>query len=223
MKVLYLEDDFNLSQTIEEILNDEGFLVTCVYDGNEALKIIYEENFDIFILDANVPKINGFTLLKELREANISTPAIFTSSLTSIEDLSNGYSSGADDYLKKPFNAQELLLRVNALLKREFKYQENSIKIVQDVYFNVKLDELTIKNRKISINPKEILLLKLLLKHKDECVSFETIYQNLWSYNETYSDISLRTYIKNLRKHLGKEKILSVKKIGYKLILKKEL
>ena len=219
MKVLYLEDDLNLSQTIEEILKDEGFLVTCVYDGNQALKTIYEENFDIFILDANVPKINGFTLLKELRAANVSTPAIFTSSLTSIEDLSNGYDCGADDYLKKPFSAQELLLRLKALLKREFKYRENSIEVAKDVYFDVKLEQLTSLNAKVSINPKEILLLKLLLKRKNECVSFADIYQSLWSYNETYSDMSLRTYVKNLRKRLGKEKILSVKKVGYKLIL----
>ena len=219
MKILYLEDDLNLSQTIEEILKNEGFLVTCVYDGNEALKTIYEENFDIFILDVNVPKIDGFTLLKELREANILTPAIFTSSLTSIEDLSNGYNSGADDFLKKPFCAQELLLRLNALLKKEFKYQENSIEVAKDIYYNVKLDELSTLNTEVSINPKEALLLKLLLKHKNKCVCFETIYQYLWSYNETYSDMSLRTYIKNLRKRLGKEKIISIKKIGYKLIL----
>lgn len=219
MKILYLEDDLSLSQTVEEILKDEGFLVTCVYDGNEALKTIYKENFDIFILDANVPKISGFTLLKELREADILIPAIFTSSRTSIEDLANGYSSGADDYLKKPFNSTELLLRINALLKRVFKYKENSIKIAQNIYFNLQNNELTTYNQKVSINPKEILLLKLLLKHKNECTSFEHIYQNLWSYDETYSDMSLRTYIKNLRKHLGKDRILSIKKIGYKLIL----
>ena len=176
MKVLYLEDDLNLSQTVEEILNDENFFVTCVYDGKEALQAIYEENFDIFILDVNVPKINGFTLLKELRDADVSTPAIFTSSLTSIEDLSNGYGSGADDYLKKPFSAEELLLRMYALLKRELNSQENSIKISQDVFFDLKLNELRMQNRKVFLNPKETLLLKLFLKYKNECISFENIY-----------------------------------------------
>jgi DNA-binding response OmpR family regulator len=219
MKVLYLENNLDLSKIIKESLNNEGFMVTCVYDGNEALNVVYEENFDIFIFDTNAPRIDGFTLLKELREANVSTPTIFTSSLTSMEDLSNGYSSGADAYLKKPFRTKELILRVNVLLKRVFKYQESSIKIAKNIYFDLKFNELKIQNKKISINPKELILLRLLLKHKNECIDFENIYQSLWSYNETYSDMSLRTYIKNLRKHLGKDKILSIKKIGYKLIL----
>ncbi|TKI69676.1 response regulator transcription factor [Sulfurimonas crateris] len=218
MKILYLEDDLNLSQTVEEFLKDEGFDVVCVYDGDEALESVYAQNFDLFLLDVNVPQIDGFQLLKELRGADISTPAIFITSLKGINDLSLGYESGADDYIKKPFALKELLLRINALLKREYKTHEQLIKINDTIDFNLYSNELIKEGEKIALNHKEFLLLKLLLKHKNECVSFENIYQNVWQFNESHSYMSLRTYVKNLRKHIGKEHILSIKNFGYKLV-----
>lgn len=218
MKILYLEDDFTLSATVEEFLVDEGFDVSAVYTGNEALDLAFSDNFDIFILDVNVPDINGFIFLKELRDAGIQTPAIFTTSLSSIDDLSKGYASGADDYVKKPFVLKELLYRIKALLKREYKSQDSIVKLTQDIDFNTQTNELISENSTTLLNPKEALLLKLLVKHRNECVTFETIYQNIWSYDETHSDMSLRTYIKNLRKYLSKEHIVSIKKVGYKLV-----
>ncbi len=218
MKILYLEDDINLSQTVEEFLSDEGFDVVCVYDGEEALESVYATTFDLLLLDVNVPQIDGFKLLKELREANILTPAIFITSLNSINNLSEGYTSGADDYIKKPFALKELLLRINALLKRVYKTQEKLIKITDGIDFNIYSNELIKESEKIALNQKELLLLKLLLKYKNESVTFEDIYQNVWQYNENHSYMSLRTYIKNLRKLIGKEHILSIKNIGYKLV-----
>jgi len=217
MKILYLEDNVNLSQTVQECLEDNGYTLTCVYDGQKALEAVYKEHFDLLLLDVNVPKIDGFALLKELRDSKIFTPAIFITSLNSINDLSNGYDVGADDYIKKPFAIKELLFRIKAILKREFKAQEESFQITDNSFFNTQKEELSVNEIIVSINPKEISLLKLLLKHKNEAVSFELIYQNVWSYNEIHSELSLRTYIKNLRKHLGKESILSIKKVGYKL------
>jgi len=218
MKILYLEDDINLSQTVEEFLSDEGFDVACVYDGEEALESVYTTRFDLLLLDVNVPQIDGFKLLKELREANILTPAIFITSLNSIKDLSSGYEYGADDYIKKPFALKELLLRINALLKRVYKIQEQLIKVTDEIDFNIYSNELVKEGNKIILNQKELLLLKLLLRYKNECVTFENIYQNVWQYNENHSYMSLRTYVKNLRKHIGKEHILSIKNIGYKLV-----
>lgn len=218
MKILYLEDDVNLSQTIKEFLSDEGFDVTCVYDGKEAMQELYSSNFDILLLDVNVPHINGFELLRELREAKLTTPAIFITSLNGIDDLSMGYHCGADDYIKKPFELKELLLRINALLRREYKTQESIIEISQNIEFNIHSNELKKDNRTITLKHKESLLLKLLLKHKNEAVSFDDIYQNVWSFDEEHSYMSLRTYIKELRKHLGKEQIISIKNIGYRLV-----
>ncbi len=218
MKILYLEDDINLSETVEEFLVDEGFDVTCVYDGDEAIEVIYKQNFDLLLLDVHVPSINGFELLRTLRDIDIQTPAIFTTSLSGINDLAKGFNSGADDYIKKPFLLKELLFRIKALLKREFKTHASLITISKNKFFNTQTDEVFIDNEKVPFHSKELLLLKLLLKHKNEAVEFENIYQNVWSYDETHSEMSLRTYIKNLRKHLGKEQILSIKKVGYKLV-----
>ncbi len=218
MKILYLEDDLNLSQTVEEFLEDEGFEVHCVYDGEEALEALYSLSFDLFLFDVNVPHINGFELLKELREADISTPAIFITSLNSINDLSLGYESGADDYIKKPFALKELLLRINALFKREYKTQKEWVQINDTLKFDLFGHELIKNNEKIALGHKEILLLKVLLKHRNECVSFENIYNNLWQSNENHSYMSLRTYVKNLRKHIGKEHIQSIKNFGYKFV-----
>ena len=218
MKILYLEDDITLSETVGEFLVENGFEVLSVYDGYEVLEATYKESFDIFLFDVNVPKINGFKLLHELREANISTPAIFTTSLKGIDDLSMGYECGADDYIKKPFALRELLFRIKALLKREFKSQNEITTISNEAKFNTFTNELYIVDKKTPLNPKESILLKLLLKHQNECVLLEDIYTELWSHDEPPSDMSLRTYIKNLRKLIGKEQILSIKKVGYKLV-----
>jgi DNA-binding response OmpR family regulator len=103
MKILLLEDDLILNEIVEEFLIDLGYDVTVAYDGMQASEIIYDEQFDLLILDVNVPNMTGFEFLKSLRENNITTPAIFTTSLDSVDDVEEGFNSGADDYLKKPF------------------------------------------------------------------------------------------------------------------------
>jgi len=218
MKILYLEDDINLSATIEEFLKDKGYDIICVYDGDEALEVLYKQNFDLLILDVQVPKINGFELLQNLRDANIQTPAIFTTSLNSIEDLSKGYSVGADDYIKKPFALKELYLRIEALLKREYKTQEYIIKLDDNITYNINLQQIQIDDKKYILNHKENELLKLLVKNKNNCVLFEIIFETIWSYDETHNEQSLRTYIKNIRKIVGKDKIISLKKKGYMFV-----
>ncbi len=218
MKILYLEDDLDLSQTIKEFLEEKDFEVTLAYDGQEALDFSFQSSFDLFIFDVRVPKINGFELLKNLREANIQTPTIFTTSLNEIEDLSKGYDCGADDYLKKPFLLEELLLRIKALLKREYQAVSNIIKIDEDTYFDTNLQEVKIRNEIFKLKYKEAELLKLLIKSKNFCVTFETIFQTVWSFENIHSDLSLRTYIKSLRKIFGKDRIVSIKKQGYMFV-----
>lgn len=218
MKILYLEDDTDLADTIEEFLEDKGFEVVVVHDGEQALEVSFNKNFDLFIFDIQVPKLNGFELLKNLRAANINTPTIFTTSLNRIEDLSKGYSVGADDYLKKPFLLEELYLRIQALLKREYKSIENIIQIDENIKFDTNLQQVKIDENTFDLNNKECQLLKLLAKNKNHCVSFEIIFETVWSFEDIHSEQSLRTYIKNLRKILGKEKIVSIKKQGYMLV-----
>ena len=215
MKILYLEDDYDLSETIEEFLIDEGFKLDCVYDSNEALDLLYTNTYNLLILDVQVPGIDGFELLKNLRESNINTPAIFTTSRNSLEDLSKGYSIGADDYLKKPFELQELLFRIKALLKREYALNDNIINIDINCTYNLNTQTIEKNNENYQLNNKESELLKLLLQYKNQCVSFETIFETVWGFEKEHNEASLRTYVKNLRKIIGKDKIKSIKKQGY--------
>ena len=218
-KILLLEDDINLSETVEEFLRDEGYEVVCVYDGISAEEKIYEQKFDLLLLDVNVPGINGFELLKKIRVEGNETPAIYITSLNSTDNLSDGYESGCDDYIRKPFALKELLLRIQTILKRSFFHKnENRVAIKNGIYYDLDGNELIKNDEKVVLNNKEDKLLRLFLKYQNQIISHEKIYETLWDYDETYSDNALRTYIKNLRKILGKESIESIKKLGYKLV-----
>ena len=217
--ILLLEDDEILSETITEYLEDNGFDVTAVSDGYDAYDKIYENSYDLLLLDVKVPSIGGFDILKELRDKGVTTAAIFVTSLNSIDDLTKGYDSGCDDYIKKPFELKELLIRVEALLKRDFYHTQNSKVIICDnIEYDIDANVLFVNNKEQSLNNKETKLLKLFLQNSNQVLPHEMIYGSLWDYDETYSESALRTYIKNLRKILGKEKIVSLKKQGYKFI-----
>jgi DNA-binding response OmpR family regulator len=218
-KILYLEDDKNLSDTIQEYLEDNNFEVDVAYTSTYALELSYDNNYDLFLFDVNLPDISGFELLKQLRDANITTPAIFTTTLNSIEDLDEGYQAGADDYVKKPFELKELLLRINAIIKRYYTSTNDKITLHDNFAFDLKQNILYDNNEIVKLNQKELQLLKLLIQNRNNIVLLETIYSNVWNVSQTNSEASLRTYIKNLRKILGKEKILSYKKQGYKLVV----
>ncbi len=221
-KILLLEDDANLNETITEFLEEQGYDVVCVYDGYEAQEKLYESKYDLLLLDVNTPGINGFDLLKEAREGNVVAPAIFITSLDSVDDLEKGFQSGCDDYIRKPFVLKELLIRVETLLKRSFYHEAKEyMKISENISYDSKNNELIIDSEAVSLGNKEAALLKLFMKNEGEVIVHERIYEHLWNFDEEPSDTALRTYIKNLRKIIGKEKIVSIKKQGYKFITAK--
>ncbi|HIP59283.1 MAG TPA: response regulator transcription factor [Campylobacterales bacterium] len=218
-KIFLLEDDTNLSETITEFLEGEGFEVDTVFDSEEAEEKLYEKSYDLLLLDVNIPSKNGFEILKEARKLGVDTPAIFITSLNSIEDLEAGYESGADDYIRKPFALKELLLRITTLLKRSFSHKNSQrIEISKNIEYDTISNTLYIDKKPVSLQPKELSLLKLFLSHPNEVIAHETIYDRLWGYDESPSESALRTYIKNLRKVIGKEKIVSIKRYGYKYL-----
>jgi len=220
-KLLLLEDDMALNETVVDYFLNLGFDVVAVYDGNSAVDSIYENSFDLLLLDVNVPDMNGFEILKSVRERGVTTPAIFITSLNSMVDVENGYDSGCDDYIRKPFALKELKLRVETILKREFFHNNNTkIQIDTNIFYDTHSDLLSIDSDEIQLNNKDAKLLKLFLQNKDKLVTHETIYATLWEYGEDISESALRTYIKNLRKYLGKEKIVSIKKLGYRFTTK---
>ncbi len=162
-KILYLEDDKNLSDTIQESLEDNDFEVDVTYTSTYALELSYDNNDDLFLFDVNLPDISGFELLKQLRDANITTPAIFTTTLNSIEDLDEGYQAGGDDYVKKPFELKELLLRINAIIKRYYTSTNDKITLHDNFAFDLKQNILYDNNEIVKLNQKELQLLKLLI------------------------------------------------------------
>ena len=218
-KIFLLEDDTNLSETVAEFLEEEGFEVETAYDGEEAEEKLYENRYDILLLDVNVPGIDGFELLKEARARGVETPAIFITSLNAIENLEEGYESGADDYIRKPFALKELLLRITTLLRRNFSHKAAPrIPVAEGIEYDSVGNTLYKGGEPVALQPKELALLKLFLSRPGEVVPHETIYETLWGYDEEPSESALRTYIKNLRKAIGKEKIVSIKRYGYKYL-----
>lgn len=216
-RILLLEDDITLNDTINDYLQEHGFEVFCVFDGEEANALLYEHQFDLLLLDVNVPSLSGFDLLRQNREHGIKTPAIFITSLNSMDSFEKGFDSGCDDYIRKPFALKELLIRIHSIIKRRFFHESSErIELSLGVFFDTTNALLYKNNKPINLKLKELKLLKLFLQHQNELLCHERIYEYVWEYDEEASDTSLRTYIKNLRKILGKDRIISVKKLGYR-------
>ena len=212
-----LKSSFNDLYSIKILCVPSDFEVITAYDGEKASELIYEQQFDLFLLDVNVPLLNGFELLKQKRDDGVKTPAIYITSLNSIDSLEDGYKSGCDDYIRKPFVLKELLFRVENILKRGFFHETSArVKIDEHVEYDIESSLLFVDSKQVGLNTKTSHLLKLFLQNQEEVISHERIYDTLWSYEETPSENALRTYIKDLRKIIGKEKIVSIKKLGYR-------
>ncbi|KAA6226399.1 MULTISPECIES: response regulator transcription factor [unclassified Campylobacter] len=215
-KILLLEDDSSLNEIVEEYLSDEGYEVSVCEDAQQALDLAYEKHFDLWILDVKVPLGDGFSLLDELRKSGKNTPAIFMTSLNTLQDLQSGYNVGCDDYIKKPFELAELAMRVQTLLKRAFSHNNDDFVTLPNGFkFNLNSQLLYQNDKSIVLPSKEIKLLTMLLKNKNNFLTQEEIFEELWEYGEEPSELSLRVYIKNLRKIIGKDAIINQRGRGY--------
>lgn len=215
MKILLLEDDLILNEILEEHLNNQNFQVITTFSSNEAIKHLYSQTFDLLLLDVNVPDLNGFELLKELRNNNILTPTIFITSLNMVEDMQKGFDSGCDDYIKKPFELKELDIRINNI-KRLFNIDTKIIKIDENGYLDLQNLQINLNNQNFIISKKESEILSYLINNHKKTVSIEELVNNIWSYEDSVESSTIRTYIKNLRKILGNEKILNIRGVGYR-------
>jgi len=217
MKILLLEDDIALNKSICDALHYSGYSVDVFYDGNDVIDAI-DSMYDLYIMDINVPNISGLELLQLIQNQSKNAKIIIISSNIDIQTIKSAYNFGCIDYLKKPFALKELHLRIKAILKREYGMSQSIIKISDSVSFNTNTQKIYLNDTPYEINQKESELLKLLIKHNNSCVVFDTIFETVWSFDETHSEQSLRTYIKNLRKILGKDKIISIKTKGYMFV-----
>jgi DNA-binding response OmpR family regulator len=174
LKILLLEDDVILSETLMELLQSEEYDVVHVDDGQKALDATFSQHFDLLLLDVNVAYLSGFELLKSLREAGDKTPAIFITALTDIASLSQGFEIGADDYIKKPFDFDELLVRIHALLRKSYHSYTDELQ-VGAFRFVIEKDELYKGSEFIALSPYELKITKLLFQNLDKTVQKELI------------------------------------------------
>ncbi len=216
-RLLLLEDDRLFSQTLEDFLSSEGFSVDIVFDGEEFIDKSYENNYDLFLLDINTPKINGLEALKIVREDKNETAAIFLTSYKDKKYLQDGFKFGGDDYIKKPIDLDELLLRIFAILKRVTTI-ENSI-YIGDILYNRDRSSLIVEDSEYFLSDKKVLLLDLLIQNSSKIVSKQMIFDKLWGWNEVPSESALRVYISSLNQLLGNKKVKNIKGIGYMLEL----
>ncbi len=216
IKILLLEDDLLFGETLVDLLEEEGHDVLHFPNGQDALDATYDNKFDIYLLDINVPLIDGISLLGDLRGAEDNTPAIFLTSHKEKEMLQRGFVSGCDDFLTKPFDNTELLLRMQALMKRSKEKEAECVgelchdKVHKCIYYNEKALELS---------KKEYELLVLLMNHSNSPVPKELIYEELWTTADGGgSDGAIRVYINRLKQLLPTMSIDNIRGIGYKLV-----
>ena len=214
MKILILEDDKLFNETLEDFLEEEGFDVAFALDPYSALELAYEQKFDLYLFDVNLPYETGFSLLKKLRDSGDTTPTIFLTSRDDKLSMTEGFSVGADDYMKKPIDLDELLLRVKAVLRRQMRTDKISI---GKYTLDCTAKRLYSGDEPIMIKKKAIDLLLLFLYSKEEVVSIEAIGEHLWHVNEEISLGSIRVYITALKKYFP-DNIENIRGVGYRFI-----
>lgn len=219
MKLALIEDDLILSDTLIDILHAENFDVFPIFFFIDAQDTLFENRFDIIVMDVNLPDGNGFDLAKSVRNMGIGTPILFLTSEGSAESVSFGFKNGGDDYLKKPFEPTELIARIKNLLRRSFFPLHSDLVVLSDTFFfdPIRQQALTSDSKSVALHTKELEALKLLLAKKGQIVCYEEFFDALWGYGNDPGIDALRAHIKNLRKTLGDIKIETVRSIGYRL------
>lgn len=213
MKILLLEDDDFICEQIKTYFELNDHFVDVYHDGEALLENALLDNFDIFLFDINTPKKNGLETLAEIRKTNTATPSIFLTALSDIEFVKKGYNAGCNDYVRKPFNIEELELRIMQLVH---KNSQNIIKIDRNYNFDMSHMELAFDDIPVSLNVQEKNLIYILLKNKGTVVPPETIKDYVWE-DKSVCDNTLRTKIKKLRSKLKNNFIQNVRNLGYKI------
>jgi two-component system alkaline phosphatase synthesis response regulator PhoP len=214
--ILLVEDEENLQEALKLNLELEGYDVTCLGDGASALKKVKEEYFDLILLDVMLPELDGFEVSENIRLQNIETPILMLSARSGSADRVTGLKKGADDYLTKPFNLEELLLRVEKLIDKNKKLSDRSNTI------NFKSQKaVNHLGEEVQLSKKEIMLLKLMVEYKNEVVSREKILQAVWGYQVFPTTRTIDNFILNFRKYFEKDPkqpkhFHSIRSVGYR-------
>ena len=220
MRVLVVEDDLDLINLLEEGLTMYGYAVDKANDGEEAVEMAYIENYDIVILDINLPKKDGFEVLDEIRKFNQEVNIIMLTARSDIDDRVKGLDFGANDYMVKPFDLKELDARMRALLRRK-SVTESTILEAGNMKFDTASREAFVDNQKINLTQKETGILEYLFLNKERFVSSEELIDHVWDSNADSFSNSVRVHMSSLRKKIkelsGENKIQNVIGKGYRI------
>ncbi|WP_413676168.1 two-component system response regulator PmrA [Pantoea dispersa] len=219
MKLLIVEDDALLQSGLTQALNSEGYAVDCAGSAAESNALLRSSQYSLIVLDLGLPDRDGTTLLRQWRRDGIAVPVLILTARDALEDRVDGLDAGADDYLVKPFALAELQARVRALIRR---YQGHSDNLLQqgDLTLNLSSQQVLLENLPLEITPKEFALLTRLLMRVGQNVHRETLQQDLYSWNDDPGSNTLEVHIHNLRRKLGKDRIKTVRGVGYRLELR---
>jgi DNA-binding response OmpR family regulator len=211
MKVLIIEDDAQLNTAISEFFRIKEFDTVSVKDGLSAIDIIENGYFDLYIIDINIPRINGLDLLKHIRKTDINTPIIIITASLEIENFSTAFDNGCSEYIKKPFHLKELDIRINNLLSLT---ENETVHLNEELNYNLHTEELFYKNKPINLRYKEKRFCTIMVKHINTIVSNEIIYDYVWE-GEIKESYPLRQLIVELRKKIPFDIIQTKIKEGY--------
>jgi two-component system, OmpR family, response regulator CiaR len=220
MKLLIIEDDKNLSETIKETTQDM-FDTEQAYDGEEGLFLAEQNIFDCIILDIMLPNMNGYEVLQNLRKKQITTPVVMLTAKDGIDDKIHGFKVGADDYLVKPFHREEILLRLEAIVRRTGgTFKENGLSF-KELKMNLKTKTACIGEELVKLNGKQFDLLEYLVNNKNTILTKEQIFDRIWGFESDTSTTVVEVYASNLRKSLKKfeydQYIKTFRGLGYML------
>lgn len=215
MKILLAEDDLNLGLLLVDYLETEGFEVKLCKDGETALKAFAIHKFDLCLLDVMMPKLDGFSLAREIRNKDAKIPVIFITAKSMKEDKLKGYDLGADDYVTKPFDEEELLWKIKAVIRRtpDIKQDSNEIIKVGKYIFDFKNQSLSFDGEVKRITEKESDILNYLVKNANKVIKREEMLKSLWGENDYFLGRSLDVFITKIRKYLKEDSTLSIENV----------
>ena len=224
IKILLCEDDENLGMLLREYLQAKGYSTVLCPDGEQGFKEFTKNKYDIAVLDVMMPKKDGFTLAQDIRQANADLPIIFLTAKTLKEDILEGFKIGADDYITKPFSMEELVFRVEAILRRVRgkKTKESTLYHIGKFVFDTQKQLLTIGDQQTKLTTKENELLALLCSHANEILQRDFALKTIWIDDNYFNARSMDVYITKLRRHLKDDdqiEIINIHGKGYKLIV----
>lgn len=221
MKLLLVEDEKELSEALVEILTKNKYVVDAVYDGEDGLNYALTDIYDVIVLDIMLPKLNGLSVLKELRKKEITTPIIMLTAKSQIEDRVQGLDLGADDYLTKPFAAEELLARLRSITRRKGNVINDNYLSYGDIRLDLNTYDLEVKGESIRLTLKEFEIIKYFMERPKVVVSKDDLITKLWGFDAEIEYNNIEVYISFIRKklqHLNSEvNIVTIRGVGYRM------